>query len=471
MADDASGRVLVVDDLQGVRQILASVLKKAGYQVEEAGDGSAALEAVRAHPPDAMLLDIRMPGLDGFEVLRRVQELDPELPVVMITAYEDVDTAVQAMHAGAYHYLSKPFHNAEVLAVVERAIERRRLAHTVRSLQERADHLGPVGELLGTSDAIARLLEQLDRAARTDGPVLITGEEGTGKQLVARAIHARSPRRRGPFVALDCGAVPAELLDSDLFGHERHAFPGADRRRPGQLELAAGGTLYLADVPALPLGAQGRLAQFLKEGHVRRLGGSQPMALDVRLVAGTAVDLRELVAGSLFRRDLYERLAETPLAIPPLRRRPDDVVYLVKRFLDATNRELGKNVQGPTREALDLLVAHPWPGNLRELRHALKRAVLLADTRIEPRHLAIEPHTQEAPRPPAAQQAGHEPDLPLAERTRKAVERVERQAIADALRRTGGNKSAAARLLDINYKTLHVKMKKYDLQLPQERDG
>jgi len=466
MSDNELGTVLVVDDLKAVRQILGSLLGKAGYRAIEAEDGQKALDLARAEAPDVVLLDIRMPGLDGFQVLERLQGIDPELPVVMITAYDDVDTAVRAMRLGAYHYLSKPFHHDEVIAIVERAIERRRLSRQVRSLHERLNQMASLSGLLGTSEAIARLLEQIERVAATGLAVLLTGEHGTGKELVARSIHARSSRRHGPFVAVDCGAIPAPLLEGELFGHERGAFPGADRQRPGQLELAAGGTLYLADVGAVPLGAQSRLLRFLQDRQLQRLGGTERIPLDVRIVAGTSVDLRELVMGHLFRRHLFARLAEAALLIPPLRERKDDVVYLVKRFLDATNQELGKNVQGPTPEALDRLLAHGWPGNLRELRHVIKRAVLLAERRIEPAHLAIAP----APEPQPAEEAP-EPDdqsLPLPERTRRAVARIERSAISEALRRSGGNKSRAARILGIDYKTLYVKLKKYDLRSTEE---
>ena len=452
-------RVLIVDDLKGVRQVLRSVLAKAAYEVLEAEDGRRGLDLIRTESPDVVLLDLKMPGLDGMAVLEQAVAGDPELPIVMITAYADTDTAVQAMQRGAYHYLSKPFHHAEVLATVERAVERRRLTREVRALHDQLARVAPLADQLGTSDAIQRLLEQADRVAPTGHAVLITGEDGTGTEAVARAVHGRSGRRAGPFIPVDCGAVPAELLEAELFGHERDAFPGAGRLRPGQLELAAGGTLCLADVGALPLAVQARLIGFLHDGEFQRVGGEERIRLDVRLVATTAADLRESVAGHLFRRDLYERLAEAHLAIPPLRERPDDIVGLIKRLLDATSRELHKDVGGLSREALDLLVAHSWPGNVRELRHVLKRAVLLADGRIEPAHLAIAP----AAAPAAAPSPDDEAGLSLAERKRRAVERLERQAIADALQESGGNKRQAAKALTVDYKTLLNKIKKYEL--------
>jgi len=298
----------------------------------------------------------------------------------------------------------------------------------------------------------------------------VAGEEGSGKEQVARAIHARSPRRHGPFVAVDCGAVPAEFLEAELFGHERGAFAGADRQRPGQAELAAGGTLYLDDVGALPLGAQSRLLRLVDERRVERVGGDEEIPTDVRVVAATAVELRELVAGQLFRADLLERLSAAVLVIPPLRERPDDIVFLLKRLLDAATRELGKKVQGPTPETLDLLLAHPWPGNLRELRHVVRRAVLLAGRRIEPSHLALTPPAAAPAAEPATEPVADpgEPGLPLAERRRRAVARVEAHAIADALRRVGGDKRQAAKTLGISTRTLNAKAKQYKLQATGE---
>ena len=458
--------VLVVDDLKGVRRVLNSLLSGAGYHVIEAADGQTGLDLIRTEAPDVVLLDIRMPGLDGFQVLERVGPIDPDLPIVMITAYGDIDTAVDAMHRGAHHYLSKPFHHAEVLAVVERAVERRRLSCQVRSLHEQLAYVSPLSHLLGTSEPIQALLAQLDRVAVTDLPVLVRGERGSGKELVARAIHARSPRRHGPFVAVDCGAVPAELLDGELFGHERDAFPGADRQRPGQLELADGGTLCLGDVAALPASAQASLLGFLRQKRIQRVGGDEDIRLDVRVIAATCDDLAHLAEGGLFRRDLHGRFAQATLAIPPLRDRHDDIVFLVKHLLDATNAELGKCVQGPTPEALDLLLAHPWPGNLHELRHAITRAVLLADEQIEPAHLPFGPPTAGA----AAPEPPDDPALPLAERTRRAVERTERHAIADALCRAEGDKRRAAEMLGISYNTLLAKIRKHKPQAAGELD-
>ncbi len=457
----ATARVLIIDDLKGVRQLLRAVLAKADYEVLEAADGRRGLDLIRAESPDVVLLDIRMPGLDGFAVLERARVVAPELPVVMVTAYADTDSAVDAMQRGAYDYLSKPFNHAEVLAVVERALEHRRLTREVRTLHDQVARVAPLADQLGTSDAIQALLEQVERVAPGEAAVLITGEDGSGGELVARAIHARSGRRHGPFVTVDCGAVPAEQVERELFGHERDAFPGADRQRPGQIELAAGGTLLLADVGALPLAAQGHLLTFLQEHQLQRVGGSERIPIDARLIATTTVELAEAVAGHLFRRDLHDHIAEARLAIPPLRERPDDVLFLVQRCLEDTNRELHKHVEGIRPDALDRLAAYPWPGNLRELRHVVRRAVLLADDRIEPQHLAL--GASPAAPPP------DEADLPLAERRRRAVARVEAQAVAEALERAGGDKRQAAKALGIDYKTLLSKIRKHQIQPPGDR--
>jgi DNA-binding NtrC family response regulator len=466
MADTSAGTVLVVDDEKGVRQVISSLLEKANYATIEAEDGQKALQIASATPPDAVLLDIRMPGLDGFDVLERLKASQPDLPVILVTAFDHVETAVKAMHMGAYDYLTKPLHGDEVVVVVQRAIEHRRLSHEVRSLHQRLSRETGLATLLGPSQAVARLSEHVNRVAATNLTALLTGERDTGMELAARAIHNHSQRCQGPFVAVDCGALPAELIEGELFGHGREALPAAgplagERRPPrqGRFDLAGGGTLYLADVGALSLTTQGSLLRFLQDGHIVRVGGSERIPLDVRVVADAAVDLRELVAGHLFRRDLYVRLAECTLAIPPLRERPEDIVYLVKRFLDETNRELGKAVQGPTPEALDALLSHSWPGNLRELRQTIRRAVLLATERIEPAHLGLAARPTPQPAPPDEELA-----LPLHERTRRAVERTERDAIAEAIRRASGNKSAAARILGIDYKTLHVKMKRYNVR-------
>ncbi len=453
--------VLVVDDVRGVRECLAFLLARAGYQAIEASDGLEALQAARNVCPDAILLDIRMPGMSGFEVLERLQEADPELPVIMITGYDDVETAVRAMRMGAYHYLTKPFRGGEVVAIVERALEHRRLRRRVRDLQERLDGASELTRVLGTSEPIAQLAERVRHIAPTDLPVLLTGEEGTGVEFVARAIHHRSNRASGPFVAVDCSVVAAELAEVELFGRE--AGDGHNGRRPGQLEFAEGGTLYLASVGDLPLNVQDRLRDFITGRQFQRVGSGQRRVLDARVVASTAVDLRELLAGHLFRRELYLRLAECSLVIPPLRERKDDIVYLAKRILDETNRELGKKVRGPSPEALQVLLDYPWPGNLRELRQAVRRAVLVAREEILPEHLGLRFPQAEAPGPPAGGVI-----LPLRERTRRAVEKVEREAILEALRHTGGNKSAAARILGIDNKTLHVKLKKHNLRGTEE---
>lgn len=381
--------VLVADDDVAVRDLLRALLTTHNYRPLEAEDGRKALEIVRSGSPDVVLLDIRMPGLSGLEVLDEIHRIDPELPVVMITALDDVETAVEAMRRGAYHYLRKPFSNAEVLAILQRAVEQRRLRNEVRSLQGRLEHLEPIVDLLGADTAAARLLAQVERAARADGPVLIIGEQGTGKELLARSIHARSGRSEGPFVAVDCGALSPVESDAELFGRESGAEAEAGVNRVGELGRADTGTLYLADIGSLPSGTQDRLAAFLHDSVLQRIGAKGGIPVDIRIIGASPVGLGEFVDGGLFHRDLYAYLAQAVVVVPPLRERKDDIVSLVNQVCDATNQELGRHVDGPSPEALEILLAHPWPGNLRELRHVIRRAVLLADKQIQPEDLNI----------------------------------------------------------------------------------
>ncbi len=384
--------VLIADDAQPIRTFLKALLRKAGYDPVGAADGAAALKMARQRSPDAVLLDIHMPGLSGLQVLEDLHSVDPHLPVIMVTGDDDIGTAVKAMRLGAYDYLTKPFGNAKVLASVKRAVERHQLGEQARSPRERLGRVPPVTEFLGVSTVITELHDQVVLAAATTRQVLITGETGSGKEFIARSIHARSSRRSGPFVAVNCDALAPSLARLELFGHE--GIGELERvGRPGQLEMASDGALFLSNIGSLPLSTQDELLAFLQSSCAQRVGAAEPIPLDVRVIASSTVELRELVAGHLFRRDLYLRLADTILVVPPLRERPDDISYLVNSLIDATNQELGKHVAGLTSEATDLLLAHSWPGNVRELRHTIRRAMLLARDHIEPRHLAIEPPT------------------------------------------------------------------------------
>jgi len=455
-------RILIVDDEEGVREILARLVRKEGFEPLLASDGEAALDVLRRESPDIMLLDIRMPGVDGMEVLRRARELDHDLPVIMITSVGLVRGAVEALHAGAHDYLVKPFDHADVLRAVHRAATDRQLRRTIRILSDQAQQAHSLRDLMGPSELIARISADVARVADSDFAVLITGETGTGKELVARAIHQVSPRASAPFVAVDCGAIPETLFESELFGHEKGAFTGAERQKPGKFEMASGGTLFLDEISNMPPGCQAKLLRALQDKSVTRVGGTKALSVDIRLLAATNHDLETAVSARAFRRDLFFRLNEFAIAIPSLRERKQDIIFLAKRFLDLTNHELRKGVRGFSEPAVERLLRHDWPGNVRELRNAIRRAVLLADEVIEENHLGLRKGPSlpiSLPRVPDTRAER----LPLKKLVRAAVAAVERDALVEALGRVGGNKAKAARLLQIDYKTIHTKVKEYGI--------
>ncbi|MBI2524996.1 MAG: sigma-54-dependent Fis family transcriptional regulator [Candidatus Rokubacteria bacterium] len=466
-----AGRILIVDDEEGIRDILSRLVRKEGFEPVTAADGQAALDLIRRESPDVLLLDIKMPGLDGMEVLRQTRELDADLPVIMITGHGFVKGAVEALRAGAHDYLVKPFDHADVIRAVHRAMNDRRLRRTIRILSERTREAASLPDLMGPSDVVARISADVTRVAASDFAVLVTGETGTGKELVARAIHHASPRASAPFIAVDCGAIPETLFESELFGHEKGAFTGAERQKPGKFEAASGGTLFLDEISNMPLGSQAKLLRALQDRSVVRVGGTRPVSVDIRLVAATNADLDMTVAAGGFRRDLYFRLNEFVMMIPPLRERKQDIVFLAKRFLDLTNHELGKAVKGFSEGAVERLLTHEWPGNVRELRSAIRRAVLLADAVIEAAHLGL----ALAPAPPFGFPGAPNVStdgVGLKEVVRRATIAVERTVLIQMLKKTGGNKAKAARLLQIDYKTIHTKLKEYGLAVQGgEGDG
>jgi two-component system nitrogen regulation response regulator GlnG len=455
------GRILIVDDEEEIRRLLSRLVAQEGFEPLTVPDGETALDLIRRESPDVLLLDIRMPGLDGMEVLRRAKELDRDLPVIMITAHGIVKGAVEALRAGAHDYLVKPFDHADVIRSVHRAVNDRRLRRTVRVLSDRVREAACLQDLMGSSDQIARISADVACVASCNFAVLIKGETGTGKELVARAIHQASPRASAPFVAVDCGAIPETLFESELFGHEKGAFTGAERQKPGKFEIASGGTLFLDEISNMPPGCQAKLLRVLQDKSVTRVGGTKPVSVDIRLLAATNRDLETAVSAA-FRRDLFFRLNEFTIAIPPLRERKQDIIFLAKRFLDLTNHELQKGVRGFSEPAVERLLRYDWPGNVRELRSAIRRAVLLADQVIDEDHLGL----QKAPQPPVALSgisARPNEGLPLKELVRRTIVAVERATLIEVLKQTGGNKAKAARLLQIDYKTIHVKVKEYGI--------
>ncbi len=453
--------VLIVDDDQDLREILARLVRKEGFTPLTAADGGSALELLRLQGAEVMLADVHLPDRDGLELLQKAREMDADLPVIMITAYAGVNQAVAAMRAGAYDYLAKPFQHREVIRLLRRALEERQ--------RRRGSETGPardsgccLRESMGPSDAVGRLITDVNRVAQSDFSVVILGETGSGKELVAAAIHRCSPRAAGPSVAVDCGAIPESLLESELFGYEKGAFTSADAKKVGKLEVARGGTLFLDEISNLPPGSQAKLLRVLQEKTIQRLGGTIPLKVDIRLLCATNQDLEEVVAAGSFRRDLYYRLNEFSIQLPPLRERQEDIPYLAGRFLDQTNAELHKEVQGFSGSALEALSSYLWPGNVRQLRSVIRRAVLLARDLITPGHLNIMGTGAPAqPTPPLALASWRESSLK--EIVRLNVDRVEKEVLTQVLQHTHGNKAKAARMLSIDYKTMHLKVKQHGI--------
>ncbi len=454
-----SDRILVVDDQEGIRWILSQLLEDAGYAVSTAADGQVALDAAGKHPPDLVLMDVRMPRLDGMTALERLKQSDPHLPIIMITAYGQVPDAVQAMKLGAVDYLLKPFHNEEVLLAIRRALERVALVEEIRGLRAQLESTVGLGEVMGTSQEIQKVFVQVQQVARTNFTVILQGETGTGKELVARAIHQQSDRRDRPFLAVDCGAVPETLIESQLFGHERGAFTGANVRRQGDFELASGGTLFLDEVTNLPLGMQVKLLRVLQERQIRRVGGRQFIGVDPRILAATNVDLQEEVRRDRFRPDLFHRLNEFTILIPALRARPQDILVLARIFLEQARMELKKHIHGISEEAGKLLQEYAWPGNVRELKNVIRRAALLCADTIAPEHLVALGQTMSLPGSLAGLEGDLDRGLSFKQITRRALAGVERQVVERALHLTRGNRSQTARLLRIDEKTLRTKIR------------
>jgi two-component system response regulator AtoC len=449
--------ILVVDDDPAMRHLLSVILTDHGWEARAVAAAQDALKELEARDFDLVLTDVRMPGMDGLALLREIQRLRPELTVIVMSAYGAQDAALEAMKAGAYDYLSKPFKRDEVVLVLRKAEERERLARENRRLRtELAGGYGP-SNLVGASVAMQEVLRQLRKVAPQKTTVLVTGDSGTGKELVARALHELSPRAAYPFVAVNCGAIPAELIESELFGHVKGAFTDASRAKKGLADEADGGTLFLDEIGELPLALQPKLLRFLEEEEVRPLGDVRARKVDVRVVAATGRDLRRAVAAGQFREDLFYRLDVVEVRLPPLRERPEDVPALAAHFL-ARHARLRPELAGMrlSDEAREALLAHRWPGNVRELEHALERAVVLADGPVI-REEDL-PETVRSP-PQSPQPSRLQGTLTIKRETRA----LEEQLIRAALERTGGNRTRAAELLELSYRALLYKIKEYGI--------
>jgi two-component system nitrogen regulation response regulator GlnG len=452
-------KILVVDDEAEIRSLLSAVLQSKGFEVVTAEDGAAALQQVQRERPAVILMDLSMPKMSGMDALPEIKRLDPEVPVIICTAHTDLATAVRAMKLGAYDYLTKPF-DVELLGLtLQRAVERNQLRSRIDELKRQGQGT-TLAERMGGSPAIAQVIRQVAQVAESNFTVLVQGETGTGKELVARAIHQQSPRRPAPFVAVDCGAIPETLVESELFGHERGAFTGAQTRREGHFQLAKGGTLFLDEIGNVPLATQAKLLRALEQREVQPLGSARAVAVDARIIAATNTELEEAVKAGRFRADLYYRLSEFTITLPPLRSRREDITHLAQRFLDEVSMELRRPVRAIADEAMQALVRHDWPGNVRELRNVVRKAALVATDVVTVEHLpALTAGVPALPR-------STEPvsgDLSLREVAELAAVQAERELIRHALQATKGNKSQAARLLRTDYTTLHAKMKRYSI--------
>jgi two-component system response regulator AtoC len=465
-------QILVVDDEPNLRRVLSAQLERDGYDVHTAEDGEQALSMLREHHIDLVITDLRMPKLDGMELLRRVVAMDEEPPVVMLTAHGTVDNAVEALKTGAFDYITKPFDQVEVRTIVRKALRTRDLSAADASRAAQAPQEGARYGIIGQSTGILELYAVLDRVADTPTTVLITGESGTGKELVARALHENSSRRDKPFIKVNCAAIPKDLMESELFGYERGAFTGAVGSKPGRFELASGGTLFLDEIGSIPVEMQVKLLRALQESEFERVGGIRTIRVDVRLVAATNSDLKKEIGLGAFREDLYYRLNVVPIRLPALRERAQDIPLLTGHFIEKFNARLKKTVTGIDAQALALLCSYPWPGNIRELENVIERAVLFCDqTEIGIADIPAEIRGESAaltttPMPPVATPAGASSDG-LKEQVKAAMSRLERELIVRALSQTHGNVTHAARLLKISRKGLQLKMKELNLR---ERD-
>jgi DNA-binding NtrC family response regulator len=443
-------RLLIVDDEADSREALAELAGRWGYEVQSAADGSEALRRAIEWHPDVILTDLVMPNMDGLWLLRALRAELPDCPVVLLTGRGTVQTAVQAIKEGAYDFIEKPLEISRLRVVLDRALEKKETMREVQLLRRRLAALAPGTDMIGSGPGMTRVFDLVKRVAPANASVVITGESGTGKEVVARAVHNLSPRKDKAFLALNCSAIPPTLIESELFGYERGAFTGADQRRLGNFELAHGGTLFLDEIGELPIEVQGKFLRVLEERKVRRLGGKSEVEVDVRVICATNRDLKEEIRKTRFREDLFFRLNVFNLHLPPLRERREDVPLLVQHFLEKFSGETGKHVQGVSPQAMDVLQNYAWPGNIRELRNTVERAMILVDG-----DLIGEEHLPPDMRPSRPETATLRVALgaPLKD--------VEKEYILATLQKNGGNKARTAEILRISEKTLYNKLNRY----------
>ena len=464
-------KVLVVDDEANLRKVLAAMLRRTGYEVTVAADGELGLAEFGKNGADVVITDLVMPKVGGMEILKALNASAPDVPVIIITAHGTVDSAVEAIKAGAFDYITKPFDQAEIQAVIAKASK----AHDIARTSVHADGKARK-EIIGASALIDEVFKIIDKVADTPSTVLITGESGTGKELIATALHDGSSRKGKPLIKINCAAIPKDLMESELFGYERGAFTGAVTSKPGRFELADGGTLFLDEIAEIPVEMQVKLLRALQESEFERVGGIKTTHVDVRLIAATNRDLNEEIEAGRFRKDLFYRLNVVPIVLPPLRDRKSDIPMLAAHFIQKYNKRLNKKIEGVADDALAILQTYSWPGNIRELENLMERVLLFADGPLitakdlpEPVRQSTPPATAASAGPASPSPSSCEPPVPGQETSLKDIVRqkaaeLEKDLITKALEETVGNVTRAAKLLQISRKSLQTKMKEFGLR-------
>lgn len=463
-----SARILIVDDDEVSCQLFAETLESDGFSVEQVTSGDAALARLEADTYDLLLIDVRMPGTSGLEVTRIAHNKFPALPIVVMTAFGSIDTAVEAIHEGAFDFISKPMNLAEIKSILSRALAQRSLQHRAEKQANQDDEYpSELGKIIGKSAAMVGVYKTVARVAPTKSTVLILGESGTGKELIARAIHGHSPRANQAFVAVDCGALTETLLESELFGHVRGSFTGAVADKKGVFEEAQEGTCFLDEIGGISLNMQARLLRVLQEHEIRRVGGKEWLPVDVRVVAATNQDLPQAVAEGHFRQDLYYRLDVVSIRLPPLRERMDDIPLLARHFLNHYSKETGKSVSAISEKAMELLTTYRWPGNIRELEHAIEQAVTLSyQPVLMPEDLPREVREQRAYQSSSNQAAPAQFNFP----DQPSLEEMKKRYVHHVLQITNGNVSATARILNVDRRSLYRMLARYKIGPTSSQD-
>lgn len=453
----AKEKILVIDDEPDIGWLFSKILADQGYQLSSALTGQEGIDKIKKEKIDLVFLDIKLPGIDGIEALREIRKFNKDVLVIILTAYETVRSAVEAMKLGAYDYISKPVDKEKIKIIIENALRTRDLTREVAYLRRRINEKSSLDSYVGNSPQVQRIFDLVKTVATHDITVLLQGKSGTGKELIARAIHHRSRRSDKPFVVIDCAILPDTLVESEIFGHEKGAFTGAHERKLGKFEMAQGGTVFLDEIGNLTIQTQVKLLRVLQEREIERVGGKKPIKVDVRLIAATSLNLERALREGKFREDLYYRLNVFPIHLPPLSEREGDVPLLANHFLSRFAQKRTEKVECISPKAMELLTRYSWPGNVRELKNVIESAVLLANGTVLPRHL-----------PAKIQNIAHEGSNvmkgTLKEVSRRAKEMAEKDFIIKVLKNANWNKSRAAKILEVDYKTLYYKLKKYGVK-------